>query len=234
MNRYGICYSKEGPARFISHLDMLRTFERAIRRAGLPVAFSQGFNPHPRFSFGSPLPVGVPGRDEYMEIDLVENINPAEIAEKLNRTLPGGIDINRSFRMADNAPAVMALIDSARYKVHIDFHHGIDAERLTSCISGFLSLPEVTVTRKAKDGKEKPYDIRKGIFSLELESWYDNGAVLEMVIKTGSTGNIRPEEVVSALTGHCGLPVAEYGVQISREALYAPGGDSLESVLQQK
>ncbi|GBF34876.1 hypothetical protein DCCM_3996 [Desulfocucumis palustris] len=234
MTHYGICYSKEGPARFISHLDMVRTFERAIRRAGLPVAFSQGFNPHPKFSFGCPLPVGIPGREEYMEIELVSELSPAEIEEKLNLALPGGIAVLRSFRMVDNAPAIMALIDSARYKVQIDFQPEIDFGRIASCISHFLSLPGVSVVRKSKDGKEKYCDIRKGIFRLELESLQENSAVLEMVIKTGSTGNIRPDEVVSAFTGHCGLPVAEYGVYISREALYGPGGSSLESVLQKK
>lgn len=227
MPRYRIRYSKEGPARFISHLDLLRTFERAFRRAALPLAFSQGFNPHPKFSFGAPLPVGVPGENEYMEIELAEDMPPGDIKESLGGALPGGIYLGAVFQVPDNSPAIMSLIDRAGYTVRLEFYEPVDAGLFEGCIADLLALPELPVTRTNKEGKIKIHDIRPGIFRLEGAARGDV-AVLDMEIKTGSTGNIRPEEVIGQLTGICKLPVAEYGMQITRNVLYAPGGRSLD------
>jgi len=227
MPRYRIRYSKKGPARFISHLDLLRTFERAIRRAGLPVAFSQGFNPHPKFSFGAPLPVGVPGENEYMDIELAEEMPPGDIVKSLGGALPGGLDLEAVFQVPDNSPAIMSLIDRAGYTVRLDFNEPIDAGLFERCMSDLLALPELQVTRTNKEGRKKTHDIRPGIFKLEGVV-YGDVAVLEMEIKTGSAGNIRPEEVIRELTGIGNLPVAEYGIHITRNVLYAPGGRSLD------
>lgn len=222
MPRYRIRFSKEGPARFISHLDMVRTFERAIRRASLPVAFSQGFNPHPKFSFGSPLPVGVSGTDEYVDIELVDELPPGEINGLLKSTLPRGIDIKDVQQVAESAPSMMALIDRARYLVNLDFMEQVDSSRLDGVINDFLALEEIEVVRKTKDGRDKIFDIRPGIFELK-GSVAGGGAVLEMEIKHGSTGNVRPEEVVFALRDRFNLPVSPYGVSIIRTRLFGAG-----------
>lgn len=219
MPRYRIRFSKEGAVRFISHLDMVRTFERAIRRAALPIAFSQGFNPHPKFSFGSPLPVGVSGSDEYVDIELVNEMPTGEVLELLAKTLPRGIDIKGVRQVPDSSPAMMALIEQARFLVNLDFTEPVSAETLNRCIREFLSRTEIVVIRKTKDGKEKNFDLRPGIFELEARV-VEGGAVLEMELKHGSTGNIRPEEVISALRDFCNLPVAPYGVTITRTALF--------------
>jgi radical SAM-linked protein len=225
--RYRIRYSKKGPARFVSHLDLLRTFERAMRRAGLPLAFSQGFNPHPKFSFGAPLPVGVAGEKEYMDIELSREMPPGDIEKYLGGALPAGIDLGTVFQVPDDSPAIMSLIDRACYTVRLDFYEPVDAGLFARCMEGLLALPEVYVTRTNKEGKIKKHDVRPGIFRLE-GLVHGDSAVMEMEIKTGSSGNIRPEEVVQGLTGICKLPVAEYGLHITRNLLFAPGGCSLD------
>jgi radical SAM-linked protein len=153
LSRYRIQYSKRGTARYISHLDLVRTLERAFRRAGLPIAFSEGFNPHPRFSFAAPLPVGVEGLAEVLEVEMQEPIDHQQLAERLNGVLPQGLVVLEVTDVPDNAPAPMAALTGAGYIVHID-DGDLPGPLPEGAVENFLALEQIEVTRKGKDGRE--------------------------------------------------------------------------------
>ena len=106
-------YEKVGPARFISHLDLLRTFGRAARRAGLPLAFTQGFNPHPKITFAAPLAVGISGEAEFADLELTEKIPAPFVARALSDALPEGLRVLEVRQLKGAGPALMAMVRSA-------------------------------------------------------------------------------------------------------------------------
>lgn len=221
MPRYRLKFSKDGPARYSSHLDMVRFFDRSTRRAGLPVAFSEGFNPHPKFSFAAPLPVGVGGLEEYMDMDLKEYMEPAEIAHRLDPNLPEGYKILSVKQVPDHAPALMAQLARAAYRATATLPTGYSEVELNTAIDHLMKLEEITVIREAK-GKRKEVNIRPGIFSL---TGGVKGHILEVTMELliGSTGNVRPEEVLSRLSGAGGVPLESEDFRIRRTALFAQG-----------
>lgn len=218
MPRYRVEYSKNGPARFISHLDLVRAFERAMRRARLPLAFSQGFNPHPRISPGPPLPVGVEGEREYLDVELVVELVPEEVRQRLAKELPLGLAVKRVWRVPNGAPALMAAVNRASYRVELPLAGEVTAEEFHRCLRLFLEVQEVNVTRQ-REGKKRTINIRPGIYHL---SGHVEGRLLllEMTLAVGDQLNVRPEEVVEALSGHCGLPAAKEGLKIVRTGLH--------------
>ncbi|MDK2888782.1 MAG: hypothetical protein PWP72_1660 [Thermoanaerobacter sp.] len=222
MPRYRIEFRKEGMARFISHLDLVRTLERAMRRAGLPLAFSRGFNPHPRFSLGAPLPVGVKGEREYLDLELVTALPEDEIKGRLNEQLPGGLEVTRVWSIPEDAPALMATLEKATYRVDLRLVRAITPEDLRKIIDGLLALPEIIITRRSGDKKEKTLDIRPGIHALSGRVEGDR-VTLEMCLAVGSRATVRPEEVVQVLAERFGLPVADEQPGVSRTGLYCGG-----------
>lgn len=222
MPRYRVQFSKEGPARFISHLDLVRTFERAIRRARLPIAFSQGFNPHPKFNFGAPLPVGVTGREEYLDIDLTEELPSQNLVQRLATSLPGGLSVSGAWLISDSTPALMSVVDRATYKIILELSEPVSQEKLMNRIEKFLSSTTITVTRKTKEGKEKVQDIRPGILDMAGQA-EGNNAAMEVELRTGSISNVKPEELVKSFIKDSGLNVVPYGITIIRTGIYARG-----------
>lgn len=220
MPRFRVKYSKEGPARYSSHLDMVRFFDRSTRRAKLPVAFSEGFNPHPKFSFASPLPVGVAGLEEYLDMDLKEYLEPGEIALKLAPNLPDGYRIIDIKQIDDRAASLMSVVSQAGYRATTQLPAGYSIAELGTAVDELLKQQEIFVTRTAK-GKVKEVDIRPGIFSLSGDV---QGQTLEinMELLIGSKGNVRPEEILQKLHQY-GVPVDPEDFQVRRTALYAEG-----------
>lgn len=205
-------YSKKGPARFNSHLDMVRTLERSMRRAGLPIAYSEGFNPHPRFSFAAPLPVGVEGLAEPFDVEMLEPVENNVIEEKLNAVLPDGIRVHGVATVPDNEPSLMSVLDRAKYIVHID-EEDLPFELPDSAVEDFLSLEHVEVLRK-----DKLRDIRPGILKIQKVQG-DSGLTLNLELKAGSVINIRPEDALDALFKNAGIETDKEDFQITRTAL---------------
>lgn len=222
MTRYRLRFSKEGPARYSSHLDMVRFFDRSTRRAGLPVAFSEGFNPHPKFSFAAPLPVGIAGLEEYMDMDLKEHLEPAEVAHRLDPNLPEGYKVLAVKEISQRSPALMSVIARAEYLATATLPADYTQEKLNLALEELLSSQEIIVTREVK-GKRKEVDIRPGIFRL---AGGVKGHILEinMELLIGSTGNVRPQEVLMLLHQNQGVPVHLEDFRVYRTALFAEGG----------
>ncbi|MCX8129343.1 MAG: TIGR03936 family radical SAM-associated protein [Clostridia bacterium] len=152
--------------KFISHLDLMKTFERALRRSGLPIAYSQGFNPHPQMVFGLPLSVGVTSEAEYADFDLSTPVDTGEFIERLNGSLPNGLKILnvKEKNVKDN---IMASISMARYVILVSPELGWDAETLQGRIKNLLESKEIIVKKEGKKGA-RDIDIRPMIHSIEV------------------------------------------------------------------
>lgn len=227
--RYRIEYTKDRPVAFISHLDLTKAFERGARRAELNLAFSEGFNPHPKLSFGSVLPVGVTGEREYLDVELTQEISPAELKQRWQAQLPAGITLRLVRPVPANTPALMAVIDCARYQVQVPLPaQQPDDSLVQQAIAQVLSQTSLVITRQGKKGM-RTVDIRSGI--LELTGRRDDNLLkLEMLLQTGSQGNVRPEEVLQALKDRGGLNIDFDGRRVIRTGLFI-GADKQGSPL---
>ncbi|MBU7008750.1 TIGR03936 family radical SAM-associated protein [Phosphitispora fastidiosa] len=218
MPRVRMEFSKGDQVRFLSHLDIVKAFERAIRRAGIPIAFSEGFNPHPKMNFASALAVGVTSDREYIDIELRETMAAGEVMSGISGVLPAGIKISGAMVVPDNSPALMAIVNRADYRIIVPLKVPLVTESLTEGIARYMNSSEVMIMKLTKKGFQ-PRNIRPGIKKLA-------GAVIEDKINfsiltvTGSEGNVRPEEVVRTLADYLDNEFDADLPQINRAGLY--------------
>jgi len=186
--KYRICFSKEGAMRFIGHLDLLRLFQRAIKRSGLPVSYSAGFNPHQLVSFAMPLPIGHSSAAEYVDIEFEHPLD--DIASPLTAQLPDGLKIVNVHRLREGERAAAAQAAAAMYE--IEFPELIN---LNEYVNELMSAKSIIVEKKTKSGTAAT-DIRLDIFSLRAE-----GNTLHAMLASGSARNLKPELLVKYIYG---------------------------------
>ena len=178
-------------AKYISHLDLLRTFERSLRRVKLPIAYSKGFNPHPDIVFGLPLSVGVTSDSEYADFGLDSDISSEEFLERLNLGLPEGLKIIAAQKITDGKN-IMAIINKASYSVTLVKTR----DDLKEKVDLFLAQKEIMADKKTKSGIKR-LDIKPMIFALEVEDGED--ICLKMKVSAGNNTNLNPQVLVAAL-----------------------------------
>lgn len=185
-------FSKGGAARYISHLDLIRTMNRAIRRAGLPAAYSQGFHPHIVMNFAQALGLGYLSEGEYMEITLDDSFGLQTAVEVLNGVLPDGLIITGAWQLNESFPTLMASVSAALWRVEFDIREN------EALMGKFKSLLERDTVEVVKEGKNGPVnaEIRRGIYTIESRK-----GCIELFLAAGSALNIRPELVVKAALG---------------------------------
>lgn len=171
MNSIRIKFIRGEEVKYISHLDIMRVFERAARRGNLPIAYSQGFNPHPQMVFGLPLSVGVTSQAEYADLELTEELSPEKLMGRFNRELPGGLAIIDA-RIRTGKANIMASISAASYDVLLASELGRDQGRLQEKIDEFLSQPAIMVEKEGKRGKRN-INIKPMVIKLELKKLQD-------------------------------------------------------------
>lgn len=222
-------YSVGNEVRYLSHLDFLRLFTRAFRRAGLPIAYSQGFNPHPKIAFGPPLPVGVTGSSEYLDLELNERIPIEELISRLKQALPQGVDVKQGKEINGKAPALMTVIQRARYQVAVPLEETGEQLNWQEMLANLLSRSSIVVSRRTKEG-QRAKEIRPGIFRLDIET-QEQVAVLSMDLQIGNQGAVRPDEVVRALIELEEAPLTDE-MKIHRQGLFALQGNRLVTPLE--
>src|SRR5437588_3260764 len=154
-------YAKRGRLRFTSHRDVARAFERALRRAGIPMAYSQGFNPHPRISWAGAAPTGVASEAEYVEIQLVEQVDPDTVRLELDAALPEGLDV---LRVVPAAPGSLAdCLEASLWRIELP---GVDPRTLAEAADRLLAAERVDVQRLTKDGR-RTMDVRPAVLAAE-------------------------------------------------------------------
>lgn len=186
-------YAKEGRLRFLSHLDVQRTLARAFRRSGLPVAYSQGFNPHPRISFGSALATGVSSEGEFFDLNLTEPVAPDQLTAVLNRALPDGLRVVEAREVPEQQDSLMSLLNAAKYRLTLELGPA-EPQVLRTAVAAFLQREAVPFLRQGKKGKV-PVDIRKQVYELSAAS--EN--VLLATVQNGSEGSLKPAELLEGL-----------------------------------
>ncbi len=155
--RMMVVFEKGAQVRWIGHLDLMRAMQRALRRSGLPVEYSNGFHPHIRLSFASPLSVGVVGLRELMDVPLETCVEADRFAGELNAVLPDCLRVSRCLPLTDDFPSLMSLVAGADYRIRL--FPGPEADRAAEAFDGFMSLAHYQANRRTKSG-EAPCDIR--------------------------------------------------------------------------
>lgn len=191
-----VVFEKKERLRHVGHLDLMRAMQRALRRSGVPVAFSQGFNPHLLVTFAAPLSVGMPGRREVMEVPLSAEISEEDFKEKLRAALPPELPCLAVRAVDDRHPAPMALLYAAGYQVTLKEH----AEEILAAIPALLARDSVMMLKKTKSG-EKMADIRPMIY--DLKPLAADG--FDCLLALREAAACKPELLMDALTAEAGL-----------------------------
>jgi radical SAM-linked protein len=195
--RVRLRFSISGDSRFLSHLETVRVFSRAARRAGLPIRFSQGFHPQPKIAFGPALPVGVESRDEYVDMEFTKSISPSVVKDRLNRALPPGIEVFAGQEISLKTPAITDSLYETSYAVSCIGGPNFDSfstRDLAAAVKKFLERRSVEHVRCRK-GKKSVVDMRPAIAHISLA----DDRTLTMTIRAEKNRSVRPSEVLEAL-----------------------------------
>ena len=187
VQRLRLRYAKRGRARFASQRDFARAFERALRRAGVPMAYSSGFSPHPRISYANACPTGAASEAEYLEIGLAERVEPGWAMGRLNEGLPQGFAIV-AVAEADGRP-LADLLTASHWRLELP---GVPFDVLRAAVEAFLARDHVSVERMTKNGP-RVFDVRPAVVSLAAT---DAGVSL---VSLAGTPLVRPDDVTHAL-----------------------------------
>ncbi|SFL68562.1 TIGR03936 family radical SAM-associated protein [Pelosinus propionicus] len=204
--------------RYISHLDYASAMERAIIRAKLPVAYSEGFNPHMKLSFASALAVGVTSQAEYIDIECKEEIDINQAVERLKAVLPMGIRIKGAAYMQGNVSALMAIVNLATYEITVPLL-AEDIGIIEDSIRWFNNAESVLYTRESPKGK-KEMEIKQYMAKPIAITVLEKAVRLILEIRITPTGSIKPGEVLGALVAMFDLPIDIDNLLIHRTGLY--------------
>jgi radical SAM-linked protein len=164
VQRLRLRYAKRGRLRFTSHRDVARAFERALRRAGVPMAYSQGFSPHPKISWAGAAPTGVASEAEYVEIQVVERVDPEVLRAELDAALPDGLDVLRVVPASGGSLAER--LEASLWRIELP---GVDPQVLAGAVDRLLAAARVEVQRLTKDGR-RTIDARPAVVSAKAVS----------------------------------------------------------------
>ncbi|MGM0603131.1 MAG: TIGR03936 family radical SAM-associated protein [Bacillota bacterium] len=228
---YRIKFSKLEDVMYISHLQVIKTLRRIVRRAKLPAAFSGGFNPQISLSVGPPLAVGIISRGEYFDLELTEERKVDEVVARLNNASPGALRFLKAVEIDDGAKSLSSILDTAVYTIKFNFTDDFDLEKQKEMLDEFLSEDKIIVVRKRRKKADREVDLKGKIFSAEVvekDLW-------KFAVVTGSRGNVRPEEINRALMKKYStvnkitpLDVMREGVFVNKNnKFYEPYSDSI-------
>jgi len=196
MQRLRVKFNRGEEIKFISHLDIMRLWERALRRAGVPIVYSQGFSPHPQISVAAPLSVGMTGEAELMDVVCSRPVTPQWFAGVVNQQLPDGIRVIQVQQIAPVLPSLQSQVRFADYEVTLATEKS--REEIEAAIIHLLSLPSLPWQHQRDTGVKK-YDLRLLIKDLRLADWRPGYCTLGMRLRCDGSGSGRPEQVTAAL-----------------------------------
>jgi radical SAM-linked protein len=189
-----IKYGKTGPLKYLSHLELIRALERALRRAGIDVARSGGFTPRPKISHGPALSVGVASCAEYMLAELVSIVEPDELITRISSALPEGLTIYKAKYIADSQPSIISIVQSAAYRVTVS--SSVDETAVRLAVDRVLSEDRLLVKHK---GKEKWVDTKEAILEWRVTRTDSKEYQFFLLLSVGNAQSIRPEAAVNKL-----------------------------------
>ena len=216
--RLRVTFGRGEPLRFISHLDLMRFWERALRRAGLVVAYSEGFSPHPQIALGAPLPVGTTGEAELMDVFLAVPVEPGEFRARVAPQLPPGVTVAAVQEVALTLPSLQSQLRAAEYRVTLPA--GTDAAAVAAAVAAFLARESIPWEHQ-REKELKRYDLRPLVTWLRVDAAsHPPALVMRLRADPGATG--RPDQVAAAL-GYPGPPRVHRTALILADAPVAAG-----------
>jgi radical SAM-linked protein len=233
MSRISFTFSRSRPLAYLSHLDLMRLFIRALRRSELPMAYSEGFNPHPRFNLALPLPLGVTASNEPGEVSFSENISPEKFLKYLSKQLPDGLELTDAKELDQGVPSLAAIVSAALYRAELKSTADckVDIKALQDALNQLLLKEEILAPRavKKKQKAVKYINVRPFIIEAELENLTVGSAVLKLLLKAGSQGGVSPVFLLEqlALEINCDAYRANRW-NLHRECLYKTNGGVLQ------
>jgi radical SAM-linked protein len=224
VQRLRLHYAKRGRLRFSSHRDFQRAFERALRRAGVPMAYSAGFTPHPKVSYAGAAPTGVASEAEYVEIAVAERVDPERLRAALDASLPEGLDVLEVVEAAGSGFADR--LEASVWEVRVP---GVTPDRLQAAVDALLAADVVEVARLTKNGM-RTMDARGPVLAAEVQPCPGQVpdqpcAILKMVVRH-TTPAVRPDDVLAALRQVADLvpPVSPSVTRLAQGPLEAAAG----------
>lgn len=208
-----IKYSKLGNLRFIGHLDVMRYFQKEIRRAGIKVSYSKGYSPHQIISFAAPLAMGVTSDGEYFDGEFDEITTSEDMINALNAVSVDEMRVSEIVLLPDNAGNSMSVVAASDYV--ISFNEGNDNEdKLLNAVEDFMAQPEIIILKKTKKS-EREENIKPGIMKLDVRD-----GKIYMLLSTGSVYNLKPDLVMQALCSSAGVDYSFFDYHIHRLETY--------------
>lgn len=207
-------FGKYGEMKFVGHLDIMRFFQKCMRRAGVDIKYSTGFSPHQIMSFAQPLGLGITSDGEYMDIEVNSTDTSEKMIERINAACPESIRIYSYRLLPEKAKTGMAIIAAADYEIRFRYPDKVPFD-LKDVWPSFISQSEIIITKETKKST-KEMDIKPLIFENEL---MDDGLFLKL--SCGSVVNLKPETVMEALYSFAGATLGEFDLMIHRKNLYA-------------
>ena len=193
VQRLRLRYAKRGRLRFASHRDLARALERALRRAGVPMAFSAGFTPHPKISYVGAAPTGAASEAEYLEIGLAERRDPEQVRAALDAALPADVAVLECVEAAEGGGSLADRIDAARWRIELP---GVALADLEHALVAFLAREHVEVPRRTKNGL-RDVDARAAVTG--ASAGVEAGCAILTVVVRQVTPAVRPDDVLAAL-----------------------------------
>lgn len=221
-----IKFSKQGAMKFVGHLDIMRYFQKAMRRADVDICYSGGFSPHQIMSFAAPLGVGLTSRGEYLDIEVNSSKSSQEMVLQLNDVMAEGIRVLSFVKLNDDAKTAMSLVAAADYTV--SFRKGYEPEewsQFASDFENFCSRPQILFEKKTKKGSRE-VDLKPLIYNMEVRN-----SDIFMQVSAGSTDNVKPELIFEAFCQYIGKELSPFALMVQREEVYADLGTEQERKL---
>ncbi len=216
-----IKFAKSGNMKFIGHLDTMRYFQKAMRRADIDIAYSTGFSPHQIMSFAAPLGVGITSGGEYMDIEVHTTKSSADSVDALNQAMVEGFQVLDYRLLPDTSKTAMSIVTCADYRLFYreGYESGLTVGQLQEAVHEFYELPEQIEIVKQTKKSEKIIDLKQLVYDFRVESEGD-APVFYLKLSTGSTDNIKPELVMEHFYKFLGLELAPFTFQTHRLDVY--------------
>ena len=219
-----IKFSKQGNMKFIGHLDIMRYFQKVMRRADVDIRYSEGFSPHQIMSFAAPLGVGLTGSGEYLDIEVLSTDSSAEMVRRMNLSMVEGMEVLSYKKLPDDAGNAMSLVAACDYTVRMRDGYaeamGLTDVSFMSGLVSFIETGDLQIIKKTKKG-EKEMDLRPYIYEYSLT---EGGRGVFLKLSSGSAANIKPELLLEAYCKSLGQEFPAFGFLINREEVYADAG----------
>lgn len=226
-----IKFAKYGVMKFIGHLDMMRYFQKAVRRAGIDIRYSEGFSPHQIMSFAAPLGVGIESFGEYMDIEVLSMTSAEDMKQALDRVMVEGVRILSVNVMPDNVKNAMASVAAASYRITVkgrdakesasdcgpqDRPESFPVKDLAGKLRDFYAQETIPYTKETKKSIVE-LDLKQGLYEIEA----DGDGAIRMLVNASSSGNIKPTMILDKFCEFAGAAILQNDYQVTRLETYA-------------